>query len=121
MIAARNANIREGMCEKTNLVPRAFCRPIYNFAVESPMKDDEDEMMGVERGGVGHGLVGPGALTNYGESGVATRPPERPGNLGRATRLSCSSKTIISSRQRYALSAMGRQDDDDRRTCVLTC
>lgn len=42
------------------------------------------------------------------------QPLGRPGNLGRATRLSCFTKTIILSRQRYALSAVGRRDDDRR-------
>jgi len=110
MIAARNANVGENKTKSA----LAFCHSAYNFVMKSPMKDGKTSRGDGKNAGTWWAEVCRGALTNYEIEHSRHQPLERPGNLGRAMRLSCSSKTIISSWQRYALPAIGRQYDDRR-------
>lgn len=112
MTAEKNAN-----GEKTEF-HGAVARLICNFIMEMPKTRAEESARG-------EGWVrwDQGALTNYDAAGSRWTEP---GNLGRATRLSCASKTMIPSRQGYALSARiggsggeGRLDDEKHRFDLL--
>lgn len=114
MIAARNVRGEKGVGarEKTKSALSRFVARSVILPWKVEWKMAEERMGRVKMGG----WCGTRPRRTYKLWRERSRhqPLGRPGNLGRATRLSCFTKTIISSRQRYALSAVGRRDDDRR-------